>query len=151
MAFVPRPRFVFNAAAGSLGNSAPSWFIGHMARGLRRIQETLPSIDLILEVRDARLPLTSINPAFEKLFGSDRGFHAKSGKKRLVVYNKRDLAEPALDRVRYTIGRLVTVVIDLRSNATLSICSQSKEPCCSMRGSFRSLLTAATIMMSADC
>lgn len=70
-----------------------------MAKGLRRMRETLSSIDLVLEVRDARLPLTSINPAFEELVGNDRGFLPKNGKKRLVVYNKRDLAEPGLERV----------------------------------------------------
>lgn len=94
MAFVPRPRFPFPA-------TAPSWYIGHMHRAVRRIQETLNAIDLVLEVRDARLPLTSINPAFENLFGSDRGLAKKSGKKRLIVYNRRDLAEPALERVRF--------------------------------------------------
>ena len=63
------------------------------------MRETLASIDLVLEIRDARLPLTSINPEFEKLFGSDRGLLPKNGKKRLVIYNKRDLAEPGLERV----------------------------------------------------
>lgn len=70
-----------------------------MARGLRRMRETLSSIDLVIEVRDARLPLTSINPAFEELVGNDRGFLPKNGKKRLIIYNKRDLAEPGLERV----------------------------------------------------
>lgn len=73
-----------------------------MARGLRKIRENLSSIDLILEIRDARIPLTSINPAFEDLFGADRGLLPKTGKKRLVVYNRRDLAEPGLEEVRIT-------------------------------------------------
>lgn len=70
-----------------------------MARGMRKIRENLANVDLILEVRDARLPLTSINPAFEELFGSDRGLQPKTGKKRLIVYNRRDLAEPGLEQV----------------------------------------------------
>ena len=101
MSFVPRSRFPFPSVA-------PSWFIGHMAKGLRRMRETLSSIDLVLEVRDARLPLTSINPAFEELVGNDRGFLPKSGKKRLVIYNKRDLAEPGLERVCHFLSRSAT-------------------------------------------
>jgi ribosome biogenesis GTPase A len=70
-----------------------------MARGVRKIRENLSQVDLVLEVRDARLPLTSINPAFEELFGTDRGLKPKNGKRRLVVYNRRDLAEPGLEEV----------------------------------------------------
>jgi ribosome biogenesis GTPase A len=70
-----------------------------MTKGLRKMRESLSVIDLVLEIRDARLPLTTINPEFEKLFGSDKGFLPKNGKKRLVVYNKRDLAEPGLEIV----------------------------------------------------
>lgn len=104
MSFIPRSHFPFPS-------TAPSWFIGHMQRGLRRMKEQLSSVDLVLEVRDARLPLTSINPAFEELFGSDRGLLPKNGKKRLVVYNKRDLAEPGLERVRGVDCLLSTLVI----------------------------------------
>jgi ribosome biogenesis GTPase A len=71
-----------------------------MHRAVRKIRETLSHIDLVLEVRDARLPISTINPAFEKLFGSDRGLLPKNGKKRIIIYNKRDLAEPGLERVR---------------------------------------------------
>lgn len=70
-----------------------------MARATRKIRENLAAVDLVLEIRDARIPLTSINPAFEELFGSDRGIMPKTGKKRLVVYNRRDLAEPGLEEV----------------------------------------------------
>lgn len=83
-----------------------------MARGLRKIRENLSSIDLILEVRDARIPLTSINPAFEDLFGADRGLSRKTGKKRLVVYNRRDLAEPGLEEVRTTLAGVLQLHAD---------------------------------------
>ncbi|ORX60517.1 GTPase [Hesseltinella vesiculosa] len=56
-----------------------------MAKGLRLISERLNSIDLIVEVRDARIPLSSINPQFERVVGR---------KPRLIVYNKFDLADP---------------------------------------------------------
>ncbi|ORX90837.1 P-loop containing nucleoside triphosphate hydrolase protein [Basidiobolus meristosporus CBS 931.73] len=62
-----------------------NWFPGHMAKGLRIIQEKLNSIDIIVEARDARIPVSSINPRFEEVVGK---------KERLVVYNKADLADP---------------------------------------------------------
>lgn len=49
-----------------LPHHVPSWFVGHMARSLRILPKTLANIDLVIEVRDARLPLSSVNPAFEK-------------------------------------------------------------------------------------
>lgn len=56
-----------------------------MARGLRLISSALNSVDLVVEVRDARIPLSSVNPKFELLVGH---------KDRLVIYNKADLAHP---------------------------------------------------------
>ncbi|KAJ2588041.1 Mitochondrial GTPase 1 [Coemansia sp. RSA 1722] len=60
-----------------------NWFPGHMAKGIKQMQDQLRAVDLIVETRDARIPLSSINPQFERIIG---------GKTRLVVYNKADLA-----------------------------------------------------------
>jgi ribosome biogenesis GTPase A len=46
-----------------------NWFPGHMAKGLGLISERLNSVDLVVEVRDARIPLSSVNPTFEKVVG----------------------------------------------------------------------------------
>ncbi|GAA6056196.1 hypothetical protein JCM3770_004258 [Rhodotorula araucariae] len=81
-----------------------SWYIGHMHRAMREITHLVQShsLDLIIETRDARLPLTSINPAFERLlaeqagrsFGGGPGGSGGTAKtKRLIVYNKADLAQ----------------------------------------------------------
>jgi ribosome biogenesis GTPase A len=69
-----------------------------MAKGLRLINERLPFVDAIIEVRDARLPLSSINPLLEGFVVDERT--PLSEKPRLVVYNKRDLAEKRLEQVR---------------------------------------------------
>ncbi|KAJ1955221.1 Mitochondrial GTPase 1 [Dispira parvispora] len=63
-----------------------NWFPGHMARGLREIQTQLQKTDVVVEVRDARIPLSSINPQLEQL---------ANHKDHVVVYNKADLADPA--------------------------------------------------------
>ncbi|OLL24846.1 Mitochondrial GTPase 1 [Neolecta irregularis DAH-3] len=82
--FVPRTRFPHV--------TLQSWFPGHMLVGFRKMKALLSDIDLIIEARDARLPISSRNPIFEKEFGN---------KERIVVYNKRDLAGTfSEDRVR---------------------------------------------------
>ncbi len=59
-----------------------SYFLGHHASGLARMKTMLSSIDLIIECRDYRVPLTSRNPLFEQ---------SLAGRERLVIYTKRDL------------------------------------------------------------
>ncbi|KAI0243520.1 Mitochondrial GTPase 1 [Massospora cicadina] len=74
---------------------AINWFPGHMAKGLRLMQEKLSSIDLLVETRDARIPLSSINPKFEELLATiprnGAGRALASRLTRIVVYNKCDL------------------------------------------------------------
>ncbi|GAA5885156.1 hypothetical protein JCM6882_007253 [Rhodosporidiobolus microsporus] len=93
----PVPPFVFPALP-------QSWYIGHMHRAMREITQLTQShsLDLIIETRDARLPLSSINPAFEGLLrqqaGHGLGVGARAGggigsTKRMIVYNKADLAQ----------------------------------------------------------
>ncbi|KAJ1951115.1 Mitochondrial GTPase 1 [Linderina macrospora] len=64
-----------------------NWFPGHMAKGVKQIRDELRAVDLVVETRDARIPLSSINPQFEKLIG---------GKARLIVYNKADLSPQSI-------------------------------------------------------
>jgi mitochondrial GTPase 1 len=74
--FVPR-------AAFQTPHSLPrSYFLGHHAAGLSGMKAILPSVDLIIECRDYRVPLTSRNPLFEQCL---------AGRPRLIVYTKRDL------------------------------------------------------------
>lgn len=98
MAALVRTAFPFPARA-------PSWFAGHMARSLRELPALLDEVDLVLEARDARLPLTSVNPAFDAMLervwghsgaGPDR---RGKGKEKIVVYTKRDLAEERYEKV----------------------------------------------------
>ena len=61
------------------------WYPGHMAKAKRELKEILPLLDLVIEVTDARLPLSSRNPDLPILLGE---------KARLLVINKVDLADP---------------------------------------------------------
>ena len=96
MATVFAPRAVF-----SPGTSVPrSYFLGHHRAGLSKMRSMLSSIDLVIEVRDYRVPLTSRNPLFEQ---------SLAGRERLIVYAKKDLGsngEEADNRVRFRLGKI---------------------------------------------
>ncbi|KAJ3338042.1 Mitochondrial GTPase [Gonapodya sp. JEL0774] len=62
------------------------WYPGHMVKSLRLMRNRLKSVDLVVEVRDARIPFSSVNPRFEFLI-------EPTSVERLVVYNKADLAD----------------------------------------------------------
>lgn len=71
----------------------PSWYPGHMAAFAKTLPSLLPKTHVVLEVRDIRLPLTSINPQLEDALGQWRGNGRGGGKvcERIVVYTKKDL------------------------------------------------------------
>ena len=60
------------------------WFPGHMMKTLRVIEASLKDVDLVIELLDARVPLSSKNPELAAL---------TSGKPRLLLLNKSDLAD----------------------------------------------------------
>ena len=60
------------------------WFPGHMAKTKRLIKECLSSVDIVLELVDARIPISSRNPDIE-------GF--ATGKTRVLLLNKSDLSD----------------------------------------------------------
>ncbi|KAF3792848.1 Short integuments 2 [Nymphaea thermarum] len=69
---------------GSGGSGAPiNWFPGHMAAATRAILKRLKLADLVIEVRDARIPLSSVNEDLQ---------HVISRKRRVIALNKKDLA-----------------------------------------------------------
>lgn len=60
------------------------WYPGHMTKARRMMQENIKLIDLIIELVDARVPLSSRNPDIDEL---------GKNKARLILLNKADLAE----------------------------------------------------------
>lgn len=61
------------------------WYPGHMNKAKRLMRESLPLVDLVVEIVDARIPASSRNPDFNALF---------SKKQRIVILNKADMADP---------------------------------------------------------
>lgn len=65
------------------------WYPGHMTKAKRMMQENIKLIDLIIELVDARIPLSSRNPDIDEL---------GRNKARIVLLNKADLADPVYNR-----------------------------------------------------
>jgi ribosome biogenesis GTPase A len=65
------------------------WFPGHMAKTRRMISECLGSVDIVLELLDARIPYSSKNPEIEKL---------TANKPKLTVLTKASLADPEISK-----------------------------------------------------
>src|SRR5665647_1189811 len=63
------------------------WFPGHMTKARRQIEEKLKLIDVVIELLDARIPISSRNPMIDDIL---------KGKPRLVLLNKADLADPGV-------------------------------------------------------
>ncbi|WP_096154655.1 MULTISPECIES: ribosome biogenesis GTPase YlqF [Bacillus] len=62
------------------------WFPGHMAKARREVTEKLKLIDIVYELVDARLPISSRNPMIDEIIKQ---------KPRIILLNKADLADPA--------------------------------------------------------
>ena len=67
-----------------------NWYPGHMAKAKRLISENVRLVDIIFEIRDARIPVSSGNPDFNDLF---------LNKSRIIFLNKGDLANPSITRI----------------------------------------------------
>lgn len=65
------------------------WYPGHMTKAKRMMQENMKLIDLIIEIVDARLPVSSRNPEIDDIVGN---------KPRLMLLNKADIADSSLNR-----------------------------------------------------
>ena len=64
-----------------------NWFPGHMLKTKKEIKENLKLVDLVIEIRDARIVKSSANPDIDEIC---------SGKPRIILLNKSDLCEEAI-------------------------------------------------------
>lgn len=88
------------------------WFPGHMAKTRREIEEKIKLVDLLIELLDARVPLSSRNPLLEKI-----------DKKRLIVLTKPDLADESVTKEwkKYFNSQGIEVLIlDLKTKIDLN-------------------------------
>lgn len=65
------------------------WYPGHMTKAVRMMEENMKLIDLVIEILDARIPVSSRNPDIDRLAGN---------KMRMVILNKADLANDNVNK-----------------------------------------------------
>lgn len=99
--------------------SAIQWYPGHMTKAKRNIEKDIKLADLVIEIRDARIPHSTENPDISRL---------SAGKKRLVLLNKADLADPSVTKEwirELTADGCMAIALDSRSRDALSGIMQS--------------------------
>ena len=67
----------------SCASTSINWYPGHMAKTMKQVEEDLKLVDIVIEILDARIPISSQNPNVQKLI---------KNKKKIVILNKADLA-----------------------------------------------------------
>ena len=85
------------------------WFPGHMTRTKRKIAEMLPQVDIVVEVVDARIPISSRNPDLDSLVAK---------KPRLLILNKADIADEAATKCwlkYYSDHHIPAIAVDCKS------------------------------------
>lgn len=90
------------------------WFPGHMTKTKRKIQASLKLVDIVAEIIDARIPVSSHNPDLDKLIQS---------KPRIVLMNKCDMADKAqTDRwvEYYRKKNIVAIPVDCKTGKGLN-------------------------------
>lgn len=73
----PKPKAAFN------------WFPGHMLKAMNDIKSKIKSVDIVVEIRDARLPLITGNKSMDEALGQ---------KSRLILFNKANLSDPVMNK-----------------------------------------------------
>ena len=85
-----------------------NWYPGHMAKTKKQILEDLKLIDIVIELLDARIPLSSRNPDIQEI---------TKGKKKIILLNKCDLADEKVSQawVKYFEKEAKTILTDANS------------------------------------
>lgn len=100
------------------------WYPGHMTKAKRMMQEDIKLIDLVIELVDARLPMSSRNLDIDSL---------GKGKSRLILLNKADLADPKLndkwEEFFYKKGYFVVQINSRNGNGIKSINGIIQQAC----------------------
>ena len=93
------------------------WFPGHMQKARRQMEEQLKLVDIIIELRDARIPNASANPILQEL---------APNKPRLIILNKADLADPKQNELWASSFEHCLVVNSTSDNLTKIVVNEVK-------------------------
>ena len=101
-----------------LQNTRIQWYPGHMAKTKKQIESDLKLIDVVIELLDSRIPISSRNPDIKKIVAN---------KKKIIVLNKSDLSDETINQkwVKNLSKEAPTILVD--SNSGKGIDKVSKE------------------------
>ena len=100
------------------------WYPGHMTKAKRMMLEDIKLIDLVIELLDARVPVSSRNPDIDEI---------AKGKSRLVLLNKSDLSDPeSNDECSFDLRRRRHIIIGHELPSFSSSCIQKFIQFCSI-------------------
>ena len=101
-----------------------NWYPGHMTSARRKMEQDIKLCDVIIEILDARIPISSKNPDIDNLVGD---------RKRLVILNKADLADGCITDAwieYYNKSGIKVLAMDCRNRKqTLKVNEAVKEVC----------------------
>lgn len=99
-----------------------NWFPGHMAKAKRIIVDNLKLVDVVIELRDARIAYSSANPILQELIGN---------KPHLIALNKIDLADNQVNKawVNYfnSLGKAVVTINSLNGKGIRQLTDKANE------------------------
>ena len=73
----------------SCASTSINWYPGHMAKTMRQIEDDIKLVDIVIELLDARIPISSQNP---EIAGRIKN------KKKIIILNKADLADEKINQ-----------------------------------------------------
>ena len=98
-----------------------NWYPGHMAKTRRQITEDLKLVDIVIELLDARIPISSQNPNIAEI---------TKNKKKIIVLNKCDLSDDTQNKkwIEYFKNKgLTAVLVDSNSGKGIDNCIKEIE------------------------
>ena len=95
-----------------------NWYPGHMAKARRLMEEQLKLVDIIIELRDARIPAASANPILKEL---------SRNKPVLIILNKADLSDEAANKRWSNQFEHCLIVDSLNENLSKRVVEKVKE------------------------
>ena len=107
---------------GPMSQQNIHYFPGHMNKALKDITAYVKSVDLVVEIADARAPISSRNPTLTQMIGN---------KAHIVLLSKSDFADPAVTE-RWvkclTAEGLIAIAGNLKKDKILAILTKASEP-----------------------
>ena len=120
-----------------------NWYPGHMKKTRELIKENLKAVDVVVEIIDSRIPVSSRNPVIGELI---------SGKRRIVVLGKADLADEKetakwQERISSEDGVARVLALNLQSGENISRLMKALEDEQTLRNAERSVKRPLRIMI----